>query len=130
MNLRLLFSILFVAFLNALVGQVSLWDQLFEEGAYEVGFKAIYTYDDLSSFQMKDSPEFRDDRPLRIFYWYPSRTEARGAKALSIQDYLNVSTEDPKYASYARFLNQNDQASLKRKIFIEEGQEDPTEQIL
>ena len=101
-----------------------------EPTKYEVGFKAIYTFDESRDYQINETTEFSKGRPLRIFYWYPSTSQAPDSEVLTIKDFIYSEPQDPQYQPYYELLNDSDMKSLERKIFMEGVTGDPIKEIL
>ena len=117
MNIKLIITSSLIVFSSIVYGQGDLWKEYLKKGEYNVGFKAIYTYDNSRTFQLNDSTDFFNGRPLRIFYWFPSTEENNNSEQeLTIDKYINSVRQDPKYESYHQFLKKSDFESLKEKF--------------
>lgn len=130
MKIKFIVTSIFIAISSITYCQGQLWEEYLSKGDYNVGFKAIYTYDNSRAFQLNDSTDFSNGRPLRIFYWYPSTSNNENSRELTIDNYINSASQDPKYESYYQFLKRNDFESLKRKIYLPEENQEVIEQIL
>jgi hypothetical protein len=90
----------------AMAQEPILWGSL-KPGVYAVGFRTLYRLDHTRQYD----PEYPTDpmkppahrpRPILICIWYPAK--ATTAKTIAYREYLDVPSDDPRVAPFARRL--------------------------